>query len=294
MNELEKITFMNQYLEICPNCGKTFYQPLDKCCYCGSNFDLTSYQRNWRKWCSQRDSLDKKIKIVQKADFSAADRKLACAVIETADFSSLKKIVLAGYDAWDSYDNRNIISAARNLPFPEIIAFLVARGVNFRNLDGSVFISNLSEAIYYDFVEYARWFIEHGADFYYREKQRNGCFMPVPIAYVKSIEMADMLIEYGANPYLRQVVSDKKEWLGQLIEKAEHVSGFILAVTFKNGEQKIIDIKPYICMHKGLYSEMIKNPKIISQLQYDSGEVFWNDLMGIEAHTLYNMKNITE
>ena len=294
MERTGEIIFMNEYIEICPNCGKIFYQPLDRCCYCGSNFDLTSYQRNWRKWRSQQDSLDKKIKIVQKADFPAADRKLACAVIETADFSSLKKIVLAGYEAWDSYDNRNIISAAKNLPFPEIIAFLVARGVNFRNLDGSVFISNLSEAIYYDFVEYARWFIEHGADFHYCEKQRNGYFMPAPIAYVKSIEMADMLIEYGANPYLRKVVSDKKEWLGQLIEKAEHVSGFILCVTFKNGEQKIIDIKPYICMRKGIYSEMIKNPEIISQLQYDSGEVFWNDLMGIEAHTLYNMKNITE
>lgn len=279
-------------IEICPNCGKTFYQPIDKCCCCGSFFDLASYRKNWRKW--HKNSLADNIKFIQNADFSKPDRELACAIIRTADFDALKKIVLAGYDGWDSYDNYNIISAAQDLPFPEIIAFLMERGINFSNSDGNIFTTNLSEAIRYDFVEYARWFIEHGADFHYCEKQRNGYFMPAPIAYVKSIEMADMLIEYGANPYLRKVVSDKKEWLGQLIEKAEHVSGFILCVTFKNGEQKIIDIKPYICMRKGIYSEMIKNPEIISQLQYDSGEVFWNDLMGIEAHTLYNMKNITE
>lgn len=36
---------MNNFIEICPNCGKTFYQPIDKCCYCGSSFDLASYNR---------------------------------------------------------------------------------------------------------------------------------------------------------------------------------------------------------------------------------------------------------
>ena len=30
---------MNTFIEICQNCGKIFYQPLAKCCYCGSSSD---------------------------------------------------------------------------------------------------------------------------------------------------------------------------------------------------------------------------------------------------------------
>ena len=31
---------MSSFIEICQNCGKTFYQPLDRCCYCGSSILL--------------------------------------------------------------------------------------------------------------------------------------------------------------------------------------------------------------------------------------------------------------
>ena len=79
-----------------------------------------------------------------------------------------------------------------------------------------------------------------------------------------------------------------------LIENAEYVKDFILRITFRNGEVKQINIKPYIFRNPKVFQQMIDNSNITSHLQYDSGEVFWNDLMGIEAHTLYNMKNITE
>ena len=43
---------------VCQNCGKIFYQSLDKCCYCGSSFDLSSYHQNWRKWYNSTRSND--------------------------------------------------------------------------------------------------------------------------------------------------------------------------------------------------------------------------------------------
>ena len=274
-------------IEICPNCGKTFYQPIDKCCCCGSFFDLASYRKNWRKW--HKNSLADNIKFIQNADFSKPDRELACAIIRTADFDALKKIVLAGYDGWDSYDNYNIISAAQDLPFPEIIAFLMERGINFSNSDRNIFTTNLSEAIRYDFVEYARWFIEHGADFNYCEAQGNGYFLPSPAQYARSDEMAELLIAHGAAPDIYQTVHYQKMWHDQLIENAEHLRGYILSVTFRNGKQKVINIEPHIRKYPEIFQEMIDAPQIVSQVKFDAIEVFWNDLMGIEAQTLYRM-----
>ena len=276
--------FLSSFIEICTNCGKTFYQPLDKCCYCGSSFDLASYHRNWRKWYNSTRSND--FNFVKYSDFSKPTRELACAVIETADFDSLKKIVLAGYDGWDSYD---IISAAQDLPFPEIIAFLMERGINFRNLDGSVFTSNLAEAIRYDFVEYARWFIEKGADFNYRESQGNGYFLPSPAQYARSDEMAELLINYGATADIYQTVHNQKIWHDRLIERVEHLRGYILSVTFRNGKQQVINIEPYIRRYPEIFQEMIDDPQIVSQVKFNAIEVFWNELMSIEAMTLYRI-----
>lgn len=252
---------MNNFIEICPNCGKTFYQPIDKCCYCGSSFDLASYNRNWQKWYIATHDTD--FNLFEISKISNPNRELACAVIESADFASLKKIVLAGYDGWDSYDNWDIIQAAKYLPFPEIIAFLTEHGVNFRKSDGSIFISNLSEAIRYDFVEYARWFIEKGANFYYRESQGNGYFFPSPAQYAHSDEMAELLISYGATFDIYHTVKDQKKWYDQLIERAEHIEGYILTIIFKNGKQKVINIEPYIHRHPKIFQEMIDDPQIV-------------------------------
>lgn len=276
---------MSSFIEICQNCGKTFYQPLDRCCYCGSSFDLSSYHQNWRKWYNSTRSND--FNFVKYSDFSKPTRELACAVIETADFDSLKKIVLAGYDGWDSYYNYDIISAAQYLPFPEIIAFLTERGINFRNLDGSVFTTNLSEAIRYDFVEYARWFIEKGADFNYRESQGNGYFLPSPAQYAHSDEMAELLINYGATADIYQTVHNQKIWHDQLIERVEHINGYTFLISFRNGVEKTVNIEPYILKHPKIFQQMIDRPEIVKDVQFDSMEIFWNDLMGIEAQTLY-------
>ena len=104
--------------------------------------------------------------------------------------------------------------------------------------------------------------------------------------------LGDFLEEY---PEYQEYIGEKvPSWNDKLIENAEYVKDFILRITFRNGEVKQINIKPYIFRNPKVFQQMIDNSNIISQLQYDSGEVFWNDLMGIEAHTLYNMKNITE
>ena len=63
---------MNTFIEICTNCGKTFYQPLDRCCYCGSSFDLASYHRNWRKWYNS--TLSNSFNFVKYSDFSKPTR----------------------------------------------------------------------------------------------------------------------------------------------------------------------------------------------------------------------------
>ncbi len=104
--------------------------------------------------------------------------------------------------------------------------------------------------------------------------------------------LGDFLEEY---PEYQEYIGEKvPSWNDKLIENAEYVKDFILRITFRNGEVKQINIKPYIFRNPKVFQQMIDNSNIISQLQYDSGEVFWNDLMGINAHTLYNMKNITE
>ena len=99
--------------------------------------------------------------------------------------------------------------------------------------------------------------------------------------------LGDFLEEY---PEYKKYIGEKvPSWNDKLIENAEYVKDFILRITFRNGEVKQINIKPYIFRNPKVFQQMIDNSNIISQLQYDSGEVFWNDLMGIEAHTLYNM-----
>ena len=107
-----------------------------------------------------------------------------------------------------------------------------------------------------------------------------------------TFRLGDFLEEY---PEYQEYIGEKvPSWNDKLIENAEYVKDFILRITFRNGEVKQINIKPYIFRNPKVFQQMIDNSNIISQLQYDSVEVFWNDLMGIEAHTLYNMKNITE
>ena len=102
-----------------------------------------------------------------------------------------------------------------------------------------------------------------------------------------TFRLGDFLEEY---PEYQEYIGEKvPSWNDKLIENAEYVKDFILRITFRNGEVKQINIKPYIFRNPKIFQQMIDNSNIISQLQYDSGEVFWNDLMGIEAHTLYNM-----
>ena len=102
-----------------------------------------------------------------------------------------------------------------------------------------------------------------------------------------TFRLGDFLEEY---PEYQEYIGEKvPSWNDTLIENAEYVKDFILRITFRNGEVKQINIKPYIFKNPKVFQQMIDNSNIISQLQYDSVEVFWNDLMGIEAHTLYNM-----
>ena len=190
------------------------------------------------------------------------------------------------------FDNYDIISAAQDLPFPEIIAFLMERGINFRKLDGSVFTSNLSEAIRYDFVEYARWFIEHGADFNYCEPWGNGYFSTPPAQYARSDEMAEMLIAHGgAAPDIYQIVRNQKNWHDQLIERVEHINGYTFLISFRNGVEKTVNIEPYILKHPKIFQQMIDRPEIVKDVQLEpmGTGIYWDDIMGMEAQTLYRM-----
>lgn len=83
-------------------------------------------------------------------------------------------------------------------------------------------------------------------------------------------------------------------WEDMLIKKASHVRGYVLRVVFRNGAVKEIDIEPYIRRHPKIFRELIERPERAAGVRFCAIDVFWNDLMGIEAQTLYGLNARTE
>ena len=135
---------MSGFIEICPRCGKVFFQPCESCSQCGGSFDLTEVRERRKKWLSsmKKDGfLTAAFKTVAEADFSHVDFNLAHAVLRSGDFEALKKVVLTGFDQWDTPE---LLMAAIKAPLPEMMAFLTAEGVDFKT-----FFDNLTAGKYY-------------------------------------------------------------------------------------------------------------------------------------------------
>lgn len=80
-------------------------------------------------------------------------------------------------------------------------------------------------------------------------------------------------------------------WEDKLIKNIKYLNDYNFKVYFKNGEIKVIDIEPYIHKHEKIFKSMIENQKIIKNVKIEpmGMGIYWNDLMGIEAQTLYDL-----
>lgn len=135
---------MSDFIEICPQCGKVYWEPCQKCDQCNSTFDLTEVnarRQEWLKFRKKDGFVSAAVKIVAEADFTNIDSNLVQAVFLCADFEALKKVVAAGYDHWDSPD---LLMAAIRAPLPEMMAFLKQANVDLKH-----FFADLTAGKYY-------------------------------------------------------------------------------------------------------------------------------------------------
>ena len=220
---------MSYVAEICPKCGKVFYEMQDNCS-CGENFDLTGFKSRREKWLKsmKKDGfLTMALKTVAEADFSQIDFALVQAVLRCGDFEALKKVVASGYDNWDMPE---LLMAAIKAPFPEIMAFLKARNVDYESffkrltageyyavcehfvsaapapVDTQKASEKLRTAIEYGSIKRAEYWLNNGGDVNFLPPRKNDgkkeswyVYDELPmIACVRSVAMAKLLISHGA------------------------------------------------------------------------------------------------
>lgn len=220
---------MSDVAEICPKCGKVFYEMQDNCS-CGENFDLTGYKSRREKWLKsmKKDGfLTMALKTVAEADFSQIDFALVQAVLRCGDFEALKKVVASGYDNWDMPE---LLMAAIKAPFPEIMAFLKAQKVDYESffkrltsgeyyavcektapaapapVDTKKASENLRKAVIDGNIKKAEFWLKNGADVNYlspseaagkKESWYSQNDLPM-IMHARTVKMAELLISQGA------------------------------------------------------------------------------------------------
>ena len=236
---------MSEFIEICPHCGKVFFQPCENCRHCGGSFDLTVVRERRKKWLSsmKKDGfLTAALKTVAEADFSHVDDNLVHAVLRSGDFEALKKVVLTGFDQWDKPE---LLMAAIKAPLPEMMAFLTAEGVDFK-----AFFDKLTAGEYYavsdvsalpaptpvdigtaseklrkavdagDFKK-AQYWLRNGGDVNFptptaMDGKKNIWYedtLPM-VALVRSVKMAELLVRHGAKLDDMRILPHVTAWSG--------------------------------------------------------------------------------
>ena len=220
---------MNDFIEICPQCGKVYWEPCQKCDQCNSTFDLTEVNARHQEWLKFRKKdgfVSAAVKIVAEADFTNIDSKLVEAVFLSGDFEALKKVVAAGYDHWDSPE---LLMAAIRAPLPEMMAFLKRTNVDlehfFANLTAGKFYmlgdvsaapkkvdkmtayTRLRNAVEAGNIKKVKFWLQNGADVNfcpYTEadidvKKHIWYIHTLPIiSFARSLKMAELLVANGA------------------------------------------------------------------------------------------------
>ena len=69
------------------------------------------------------------------------------------------------------------------------------------------------------------------------------------------------------------------------VKEVEPLDDYLLRLTFKNGEQKVFDMKPYL--GKGIFQEL-KDEKIFKSAKISFDTVDWENEADIDPETLYN------
>ena len=76
------------------------------------------------------------------------------------------------------------------------------------------------------------------------------------------------------------------------IEKVTPQKDFTLLLVFKNKEEKVFDMKPYLTV--GIF-QRLQNPVLFSSARAEYGTVVWTDEIDFDPDTLYlESKKITE
>ena len=80
-------------------------------------------------------------------------------------------------------------------------------------------------------------------------------------------------------------------WDDKCIITAEHIEKFIFKFHFQDGSVKILDLAPYIRRNAKIFKRMIENEEIAGMVQVEpmGTGIFWDDLMGMEAQTIYDL-----
>jgi hypothetical protein len=68
------------------------------------------------------------------------------------------------------------------------------------------------------------------------------------------------------------------------VKKVKPIENYYLELWFKNGEQKIFDLKPYL--NKGIFSQL-KNISLFNSVRVVAGSVEWPNGLDLSYDTLY-------
>lgn len=107
----------------------------------------------------------------------------------------------------------------------------------------------------------------------------------------KDFYRLDRIIEVKAHPLPDNMIIAYKfpSWEDKLIENVEYLGDCDFKITFRNKTVKVINIESYINKHKKIFKDLIEHNISLDEFKFDSIEIYWNDLMGIEAQTLYDL-----
>ena len=100
-------------------------------------------------------------------------------------------------------------------------------------------------------------------------------------------------IEVNAHPLPSSPnITAKKNptWEDKQIKDVKYMNDYVLLFCFNDGSMKIMDIEPYIRKHIKLFEPMLKDKKIVKDVQLEpmGTGIYWDNIMGMEAEYIYN------
>ena len=78
-------------------------------------------------------------------------------------------------------------------------------------------------------------------------------------------------------------------WEDKLIADATYTGNYLFKIQFRGGTCKKVNIRPYLEKYRELFAPLLNHPDRVNKFKWDCIELYWNDLMGIESQTLYDM-----